>query len=340
MKEIVKMKKLKKIDFYLIPLFSVMLISVILRTVALFTSFNSTTMHFENKAAILVSGILVAIASVGFCSYLFLGDKERELISTSANPATYIPAGLVSCALLFMGVHCLTSAATQYVDPLPLLLTICAVLAFVSVASFFLSVFIEQGARVYKAAFSLAIVLFLALYATYLFFNKSVHPTNSPNKVLDQLAYVSAAVFFLYESRIHLGRAKWRGYVCFGLIASLLTAYSALPSLIVYAATGYTVSDSIVESALSLLLCLLITSRVIQSASLTPAEKCAAAIDIERLAAKRDAEIKESSLAHARDNDNGSEDMQESSNYTFDIPYVDDGSDLSGDSAEIDLTNQ
>ena len=315
------MKKLRKIDLYLLPLFPVMLIAVILRSVALINSFNTVTMHYEDKTAIGVANLLVTLACASFVSYLFFGEKEQKLISVSGNPASYIPAGLVSCALLFMGAQCLGGAFNYSPVPIPLLMLVCAVLAFASVASFFLSVFVEHGAEVYKAAFSLAIVLFLAFYSVYLFFNKSTHPTNSPNKVLDQLSYVSAAIFFLFESRIHLRRAKWRSYVAFGLIAGLLTAYSAIPSLITYIANGYIVSDSIVESALSLLISTLIISRVIQSRSLTPEGECSAAFSIEAMAQRREEQIREGTLARAQDiNIEGREDDAEASNYTFDIP--------------------
>ena len=77
------MNKLKRIDLYTIPLFIVAAAVVTLRTVALFTSFNSLTMHFDNKVAITISGILVAIAVIGFGSYLFLGEKEILIVSTT-----------------------------------------------------------------------------------------------------------------------------------------------------------------------------------------------------------------------------------------------------------------
>jgi hypothetical protein len=315
-------------------MFIICLAAVILRSVALFGSFNTVTMHFDDKTAIIISGILVAISCLGFCSYLFLGEKERELVVVNNNAGFYIPAGIVSTAVVFMGVqNLILMLEGRYPQgPLPVLAGICALLAFLSAVSFFLSVFIEQNMHMYKAAFSLSIVFFLAFYAAMLFFNKQTHPTNSPNKLVDQFAYISAAIFFLYESRICLGRAKWRAYVSFGLISTLLCAYSAIPALAVYFVNGYTVSDSLTESVLSLALAILICSRVLQTRSLTPAGECEAARSITQLAMLRKDEIEENrklARAHVNNIIEENDDTEDASNYTFDIPESEPATDFS-----------
>ena len=138
------------------------------------------------------------------------------------------------------------------------------------------------------------------------------------------MAYLSAALFFLYESRVSLGRAKWRPYVSFGLIAALLTAYSAIPSLIVYAVNGYLVSNSIVESVLSLTLSFFIFSQVYQSKNLTPNIECTETQSIVLMSQMREQELENlRNTSHAQDNNNEENDEADDvSNYTFDIPYV------------------
>lgn len=336
------MNKLRRIDLYTIPLFIVTAAVIALRTFALFTSFNSLTMHFDDKVAITISGILVTLAVIGFGSYLFLGEKERELLTRSDNARSYIPAGLVSIAMVFLGAECLSlSLDGRYpIGPLPALAIVCALLAFLSAVSFFLSVFIERRQHLYKAAFSLSIVLCLSIWAIILFFDKQTHPTNSPNKLVDQFAYISAALFFLFESRIPLGRAKWRGYVASGLVATLLCAYSSIPSLIVYAVNGYVVSHSIIESVLTLAIAVLICSKVLQTRSLTPAGECDAAKSISTLDALRREEMEENrkvSHAHAFNNNVENDDTAEDTdNYTFDIPEVESSTDFTPDGAAAD----
>lgn len=332
------MKKLRTFDLYLIPLFFVSITAATLRTVALLTSFNSVTMHFDDKVAITIANVLIALTVIGFGSYLFLGEKERELIAKSGNASSYIPAGIMGIALLFMGAQCFGMAfSNRYQGILPTLGLLCGILAFLSAGSFFLSVFIEKNEHAHKAIFSLFIVFFLALYSVILFFNREYHPTNSPNKTVDQFAYVAAALFFLYDSRIYLNRAKWRGYVTFGLIATLLCSYSAIPSLIVYLANGYVVSDSLFESLLTLAIAVFTCSKVLQFASLTPADECDAAKSIGALAMMRQDEIEEQRKnLHEQTNNIKEEDDDaiDASNYTFDIPEIETTTDFSIDSID------
>lgn len=335
------MKKLRKIDLYIIPLVFCAIASISLRTYALLTSFNSVSMHFDEKTAISFGTAIVVLAVIGFASYLFLGEKEKDLIPRNDNAASFIPAGIVSTALLFMGVKNIGLGFGGYpAGVLRTLALLSAILAFLSVGAFFLSIFIEKKNDTYKAAFGLCIVFFLAIYASLLFFNKQTHPTNSPNKLVDQMAYVFAALFFLYESRIPLGRAKWRPYVTFGLIATLLTAYSAIPSLIVYAVNGYVVSDSIIESVLSLTISVFIFSKVLQTRWLTLNAECPAAKSIVAMAKMREEELEnQRKLSRAQENNKEeNDDTEDASNYTFDIPYVEPTTEFNPDDASIDLS--
>lgn len=335
------MKKLRTLDFYIIPLVIAAISGVILRLNAILDSFNHVTMHFDHKTSITIASVIVLLAIAGFATYLIFGEKENDLIAKTDNAASYIPAGIVSTALLFMGIRNLELGLNGYTAGT--LRTIClltAILAFLSIGSLFISIFMEKKNNSYKAAFSLSIVFFLALYSAQLFFSKQIHPTNSPNKLVDQMAYISAALFFLYESRIPLGRAKWRPYISFGLIATLLTAYSAIPSLVVYAINGYVVSDSIIESVLTLTLCIFIFSKVLQTRNLTPNAECDAAKSITLMAMMREEEIEEMrKISHARDINNMEEkdDAEDTSNYTFDIPYVEGTTDFNPEDASIDL---
>ena len=324
------MKKLRTIDIYTIPLLFLIPAAVTLRCFALLTSFNSETMHFDNKSAFMIGNIIVIVSILGFLTYLLIGEKERELIAKNNNAASYIPAGIVSTALLFMGAENIGMAFGGYpAGVLSILAFLCGVLAFLSVVSFFLAIFIEREENLYKAAFSLCIVFFLAIYATLIYFNKQVHPTNSPNRIIDEMAYLSASLFFLFEARIPLGRTKWRGYIAFGLIATLLCSYSAIPSLIFYFVNGYTVSESLFENILTLALSIFICSKVLQYKRLTPDAECDTAKQIAFIASKRAKELEDHrNLPHAHENDNKEEndDTEDTSNYTFDLSTPDENS--------------
>ena len=157
---------------------------------------------------------------------------------------------------------------------------------------------------------------------------------------MDQMAYLFSAAFFLYESRIHMGRAQWRPYISFGLCATLICLYSSVPSIILFLANGTTVSDGMIESVLTLTLAVFLASRVFQWKTLTPNDECNAAKSISALAAMREEEIEEQrKLARAHDNNNvEKEETEDSSNYTFDIPYITPDTDFNPDGADIDIT--
>ncbi len=333
------MKKLKLIDIYIITLIASAFLSGILRTYALIMDFDWLTMHFSNSIAATVANTIVILATLTFAAYFFLKKEQADLIEKTDNAASFIPSGIVSTTLIFMGVNLIktmNSHSTALLRPISLW---AAILAFLSVGSFFVSILIEQKNNTYKSAFSICIVIFLALYACYLYFNRETHPTNSPNKVVDQMAYLFAAAFFLYESRITIGRAKWRGYVAFGLMASLCCFYSSIPSLILYALNGEIISDSLAESALTLALAIFITSKVVQTKTLTPDRECETARSIATLHEMRQDEIDQlRKSSHARvinnmEENDGGEDM---ANYTFDIPYVETRSEYSSDEGTHD----
>ena len=317
------MKNLKMLDIYTIPLLFLCPSVVILRSFALLTSFNTVTMHFDDKLAITVASGLIMLGILGFLTYLFVGEKEGDLIAKSDNAASFIPAGIVSTALLFIGVHNVQMSLGIYPEGIISTISLVSgVLAFLSVISFFLSIFIERRDNLYKSAFALCVVFFLALYAALLYFNKDHHPTNSPNRLVDEFAYLSAALFFLYEARIPLGRAKWRGYISFGMIATLLCTYSAIPNLILYFVNGYMLSESIFECMLTLALALLICCRVMQTKTLTQDSECEMAKNIVFLANLRSKEIEDNknhSRAHNNDIKEETEEVKDAANYTFDI---------------------
>ena len=124
----------------------------------------------------------------------------------------------------------------------------------------------------------------------YLYFSTAL-PINSPNKMLDQMAYLLAAVFFLYETRLSFGREKWRPYIAFGFIAATVCAYSSIPSIILYISNGETVSNTIYESTLTLALFIFIISRIILTAGLIEAKSSPTVSAIAKAAHLRQNEI-------------------------------------------------
>ena len=105
------------------------------------------------------------------------------------------------------------------------------------------------------------------------------------------MAYLSATLFFLYETRLSLGREKWRPYIAFGFIASLLTAFSSIPALIIYFAEKRIISNSIYETLLTLALFIFISAKLLLTANLIEDKRSSIVEGIIHAAAVREQEI-------------------------------------------------
>ena len=301
----------RHLKIYLGSVFLIILIAAALRTVAILTELDFSTGYFEDKLLIgLANSFVVAMALLSL-SYLFVASKAK-LVASFDNVATFVPSGLVSVALIFIGVHLFATSEGNF------FVLIVGILALVSILHFLYNSLVLKRENATRGWFALATVVFLAAYAAYLYFDVSL-PLNSPNRITDIMAFLFAALFFLYEARISLGRAAWRAYIAFGLIASLLLAYSSIPSIITYFVRGAVISNSIAESALSFALFIFIVARMLIIAELKEDEKDEFTTLVSDMAEARREEIRENLASRAR-----SEIMEENieepdENYTIDF---------------------
>ncbi len=298
------MKNKAKLFGLYLPVFAIMLTAaLILRTVALFLNFNFNTGYFAEKTLIGISDYITVACAVFFFTYIFTARRNLRLIPDFTSPATYIPTGVVTVSLVFM-ITVLVAKATQIKNFIELLadlaatsesaraqlpsqrlffviVLITAILAAFSAVHFVLTALIEKNSSVKRAGYGIFTVMFLSFYALYLYFSTDL-PINAPNKTLDQISYLLAAVFFLYETRLSLGREKWRAYIGFGFISSFVGIYSSLPAIIIYFARGTVISNSIYESALTLSLSAFILSRILLTGELiedTPSQTVSSLVE-------------------------------------------------------------
>ncbi len=264
-------KHKKPLALYLILASLLSSAAVILRTVACFTRMDYQFGYFTDKAIINISGTVLAILSAVTLTYLIIGPKE-SLRASFATPITYIPSGLVAVSLLFVSVGMFTYAKETYTVGSAIVLprATCyatSVLAIPSAIHFLLNAFFDERKCEPRAWFSIFTVVFLTSFVVFLYFDPST-PINAPNKLTDQCALQLASIFFLYESRISLGRSLWRGYVSFGIIAASLLAYASIPALVVYFVKKELLSFSLELSLLMLMMCVFITMRMVSVLSL------------------------------------------------------------------------
>ena len=318
----------KKIGAYQLIVFIFLLASTVLRTVALFLDYNLQTGYFDSKACIIVgNAILITGIAVGLISALLFRD-EMKFVASFDSAVTYIPSGIVSAALLFVAgglsikvidrpEKLLSKVSLTNPEVIYMLIIIAACV--VAVGAFLFNALSDKRADHKRGAFYVAMVIFLTLYSAYLYFSVRL-PINAHVKIADQLAYMMAAVFFLFEARISLDRPVWRGYMAFGFVAALLTAYSSLPSLILYLVRGDIVSDSLYESVLTFTLFIFVSARLILITELRSDSPCGCARATLAMEENREAARLQAEQTRACDITNEENlESEEPSNYTINI---------------------
>ncbi len=299
--------KSKPLGLYLPIFLGALFAAVTMRSVALLLNFNFDTNYFDDKILITVSDYFVIAASIFLFTYIFTASKDIKLIPDFTSPETYVPTGIVSVALIFMvkSLFDRSGELKDYIDYLKelntlsavsliptqrilmILLTACAIFAALSIVHFILTALVESHASTKRASFGLCTVVFLAMYAAYLYYSTNL-PLNAPNKIVDEMAFLFSAIFFLFETRLSIGRERWRSYIAFGFIAALISAYSSIPSLIVYFVKGEVISNRIYENAFIFTLCIFITARLLLTAKLTEDKECATVSTLIKFAEARD----------------------------------------------------
>ena len=240
------------------------MVAVALRTVAVIKYLDVTTGYFSKNIFITVADAVAVCAVLIGASYLLFGNKELRLIPAFEGGRSYVPSAAVMLSLLFLAMDLFAKYQTDVGSAFSIIKPIAGALALISIVGFFFSLLSTSGKDERLGWFGIATVAFFVLYSAHLYFDTAL-PLNSAVKSADRMAYLAAAAFFLFETRISLCRDKWWAYVSFGMIGATTTAYSAVPSLIMYFAKGQIISNSLYESILTLALFAFITLRVVMS---------------------------------------------------------------------------
>lgn len=267
-----KVKRTDRCGLYM-PLYFLLCVgTVVLRTIACFTQLDEKSGYFSGGLCrisnyIVLGGVLI------FFSFALLYRKSSDPVPDFASPLSYIPGGVLCVALGFMGFYLAIvffralGGNETMLGKAPLTLSLittalCAALAIGSLGYFFIRALPRDGRDTVQAGFCLVTVFFFACYASGLYFNTS-SPLNNPAKITDLAAYLAAAVFFLYETRISLEREKWNLYGAFGWIAGLLCAYASVPALLFYLARGVCICDNPYSCVILFLVFVFVSCRMI-----------------------------------------------------------------------------
>ncbi len=300
-------KNSKRTCIYLLIMLLSVSASVTLRSVAYLMHFDYSTGFFTDRMLINTADAVIWISVIIMLTY-FIGAQKTALKPSYSTPATYVPTGIFGAAVIFLGMRTLTTAignSTSIASQVKFIAIITAVLSFVSAVHCFFNTFITQGHTELRAYFSLGTVAFLALYSIFIYFDSSL-PMNEPAKIVNLMAFLFSAIFFLYETRISLGREMWRTYTAFGLIASALTAYSSIPAIVIYYTNGALIPEavkgtsitSIEEYMVLLSLFIYILSRTLLTVSLREKKENALINAMAEYAQIKDSRVSESFERH------------------------------------------
>lgn len=239
-------KKAKLFGAYLPILLILLPIAVALRTIACFYELNDGG-YFDNKTAIIIANAITIVLVALSLSYLLVARKDTKLVYRPEAALNFVSCAIICTALVFVAINAIFSATPgikeyfgrqpddRYIKMLiyPLAILFTGITALASVPYFVTSAVWAKGRSVLLSNLGLLPLVFICLMVATVYFDTSA-ALNMPGKVVSLMAYLSAAVFFLYEIRLPLGREKWRAYICFGMICTVLCAYSSIPSLIVF----------------------------------------------------------------------------------------------------------
>lgn len=283
--------KLKVYGIYL-PVFLVILPAVVaLETVARL-NFLLPDGYYSSPLAANVAAWITVGASLFFLTYIFTARKDMRLIPDFSSPLNYGPSAIVSAALLFLAVHLFTTVDFgESASVNERLAIIPALLALAAISYFAASAISVKRRSVRRSDFGMLVLVFLCVYVAFIFFDGTA-PVNSPTKIVNQFAYLSSALFFLYETRLSLGREKWRPYVSFAFIAALTCAYSSIPSLIVYFVNGTVCALSVYEIILTFSLFIFAVFKLFLVGELTEEKKSPLVEKLTEYASEREAELR------------------------------------------------
>lgn len=262
----------KRLGIYIAIMLFATTVATTLRTIACVMQLDFASGFFSDSSLISAANVIVTVTVFGMLSYL-LSASRIKLHASFSTASTYVPTGILGVASAFLGVKIfsyvlarnnyrifnfeadtLRGIIREVLTPTGMTTVvglIAGVLAFVSIAHHFFNAFVTESKDTTRAYFSIATIALLALYAVLIYLDGTI-AINETAKTLRQTSFLFAAIFFLYESRISLGREMWRIYSAFGLVAATLAAYTSIPAIITYFVKGEIISSSGYKSLASI----------------------------------------------------------------------------------------
>lgn len=310
----------KRYGFYPYLALIILTAAITTRTIACLVAFDFRWGYYTNGLGA-ASAWIVGIGALLLFSCIFTVSRDAAFVASYTSAATYIPTGILATATFFTAKDLIQNSHLFPKGSATVSSWVAigaAALGVLAIGYFLLCAIIDERRNISRANYGLFAVVFFCAYAAYLYFDTTL-PINAPNKMVDQVAYLLAAIFFLYETRISLGREKWGPYIAFGFVASLLAAYASIPELIIYFAKGEVLANSIFETVLTFALFVFISARVI-IAGMIPKDGDSEFVTKLKAAAKKRQDELDAAAAENTEAQSPAEEVEDPDQMSFDIP--------------------
>lgn len=220
---------------YLIGVGALTLVALLLRTLALFLSFDVDIGYFSDGFLVYALYAVEALAVIGSLSLLFFIRKGE--LSTERAPLSkvgLIGTGLCALAFAAIAVFLLTQVNTL---PCPAIFTALAAICSGLGAAYFTTLFLGKTNAAPLLGYGVILAAALLLSVTY--FDRYTQ-MNAPHKVGLHLCLLSIMSFMLYELRTLIGRSLPRALSITSALCFFFCAAVGVSDIIAFIAGVYT----------------------------------------------------------------------------------------------------
>ena len=215
--------------------------------------------------------VVLALFAVGLIAFGFLRRQEfnQKQLHNVSN-LTVFTAGLSAFLMIAQTVSDFLWASKR--GPLSALPILLALFGILSAVWLFLQIKRYHEPSPLNAWFSFAPMVWCALLMLDIYFDKTALLV-SPNKILHQIALLSAMLAFLAEAYLAVGTDKPTLAIVCDSLAVFFLAVSSIPNLCMSASLSIGISDRFLRYAVELAMGLFFASRLIDRLVIKPAEE-------------------------------------------------------------------
>lgn len=233
-------QKKQKTIYYLFTAFSLALtvFFIIIRKNAIEKYYDADAGFYMSDVflpKLLNYGLIISVVVLALSYFLPKFTKSEPRLCPPSSFVVFASAftGFVFFGYILRGIMPLFNNGNE-----PKLLEILTILLALPVAFHFFAKITADGRRSDKRAIlGLAPVIWCIAYVFVLYFDRTIL-INNPHKILTQMTFIAATLFFLYECRFPLGKPKSALYLVFAFITQLLSGVLSVPNIIYFFNNG------------------------------------------------------------------------------------------------------